>query len=361
MEDVMKKEIPELVIIDLDQDNNQISETEPDELEEVSEEPGKSGVRINMHVVLLATGIIVFSLIVYRVITWGSFISQEEIFSDGPGTYKDTLDNIAPLLDEEGSLLPLDCRDGLTIVAFGNAPFADDRDSQYNLANLIAERANATVYNCSIGESYLTAGAAAFSALISPMDAYTFYWLTVFAFGLNDTFYKDSDDVLGENAPSEAAEVIETLKSIDFNTVDAIIIMYDATDYLMGNPMEGGEEVTDPKSFTGNLAAGIELFQAFYPDIRILVLSPAYAFAIDENGEYVSSDVQRYGQDVLSSYSILEYGICYNMNVTFVDNLYGTITEDNAEEYLIDNLHLNVSGRKAVADRAVDALFYFGH
>jgi lysophospholipase L1-like esterase len=42
-----------------------------------------------------------------------------------------------------------------------------------------------------------------------------------------------------------------------------------------------------------------------------------------------------------------------------VDNLYGTITEDNADKYLIDNLHLNVEGRKLVADRLIYALDYF--
>ena len=47
--------------------------------------------------------------------------------------------------------------------------------------------------------------------------------------------------------------------------------------------------------------------------------------------------------------------------VTFVDNLYGTVTEDNAQDYLIDHLHLNVAGRKKVAERFVYALNYFSH
>ena len=45
--------------------------------------------------------------------------------------------------------------------------------------------------------------------------------------------------------------------------------------------------------------------------------------------------------------------------VTFVDNLYGTINEDNAEDYLTDHLHLNQEGRKKVAERFVYALNYF--
>lgn len=315
----------------------------------------KTGFRINMHIVVLAIVIIIFALIIYRVMTWGNYISQEDIFSDGPGTYsKETLDNFVPLMDESGNMIPLDLSDGLTVVAFGNAPFADDRDSEDNLANLIAERTGATVYNCSISGSYL-----AIEAERNPMNAYSLYWLFFYALGYNDYFYKDAAETLGENAPSEAAEVIETLQSIDFNTVDAIIIMYDATDYLLGHSMSNDEFPQDPQSFTGNLMASIELIREVYPNIRIIVMSPSYAFAIDENGEYISSDIQRYGHDVLSTYSILESSMCYSLNVSFVDNIYGTITEDNASEYLIDNLHLNPAGRRLIADHAAYALLYF--
>lgn len=364
----MKKEIPDMTIIDLEQDDNQIHETEyeSDVFEESNEPeeeeaPEKSGFRINMHIILLATGIIVFSLIIYRLITWGNFISQDDIFSDGPGTYQEeTLDYIVPLLDADGNMVPLDYSDGLTVVVFGNAPFADDRGSEDNLANLIAERTGATVYNCSVSGSYLAVEAVDFTAETSPMDAYSFYWFTTLIQGYDMGYYfKRAANVLGEKTPPEAAEVLETIHSLDFNTVDAIIVMYDATDYLMGHPMSSDEHYNDVLYFTGNLAAGIEAIQQTYPHIRIIVMSPAYAFAIDENGEYVSSDVQRYGHDVLSTYSILEGDACYSMNVTFVDNLYGSITEDNASEYLSDNLHLNLAGRRLIADRAAEALLYF--
>ena len=50
---------------------------------------------------------------------------------------------------------------------------------------------------------------------------------------------------------------------------------------------------------------------------------------------------------------------CNISGITFVDNLYGTIHEDNAREYLSDHIHLNVEGRKKVAERFVYALNYF--
>ena len=125
--------------------------------------------------------------------------------------------------------------------------------------------------------------------------------------------------------------------------------------------MYSDQNSTDITQFTGNLEASIDVFQKNFPHIRIIVMSPPYAFSneLDENGDYISSDIVRYGWDVLSTYVIKEYTSCASKQVTFIDNLYGTITEDNAKEYLIDNLHLNVKGRKEIAERFLYALNYF--
>ena len=165
---------------------------------------------------------------------------------------------------------------------------------------------------------------------------------------------------LGSNISVSLARAgIGKLILIDFDKVDIITIMYDATDYLLGHNMYNFDNPTDITQFAGNLEASIELLQTTYPHIRIIVMSPTYAFAVDENGKYVSSDIQRYGQDVLSVYSIMEWNACASRSVTFVDHLYGTITEDNAKHYLTDNLHLNKAGRKKVTERFLYALRYF--
>lgn len=315
--------------------------------------------RINMHIVFLAVVVVFFVGIIYKFSNWGVRIDLEEIFRDGEGTYEDTLDEILPLIGgtEEG---PVD--DGVTtILAFGNAPFADDRDSEDNLANIIAKMADATVYNCSVSGSYLAALNPYYDPSVAPMDAYNFYWLCTLATGGPiEHYYDQAKENLGENTPAEADEVYNTLTTLDYSTVDVITIMYDASDYLAGHAMYSDQNSTDIEQFTGNLEAGIELLQNTYPNIRIIVMSPTYAFAVDENGEYISSDMYTYGgRDVLSTYVIKEYASCASRSVSFVDHLYGTINEDNAKDYLIDNLHLNLDGRKKVAERFEAALNYY--
>lgn len=336
------------------------SEEYEEDYPEEDEAPAPAGIRrfLNVHVFFALAMIIVIGLVAYRFTHWGQRVSQSDIFKDGQGSYDDSWDSILPLTDENGQMV---ITDASNIVLFGNAPFADDRDSSDSLANLIAKETGANVYNCSISGSYLAAQELNFDPTVAAMDAYCLYWLVSLATGAPiDNYYVQAAEQLGDRTPADAEEVINTLKTLDFNTIDTVAIMYDATDYLLGNPMYNDDNPTDPTQFTGNLEASLDVLQSLYPQIRIIVMSPTYAYAVDENGDYVSSDMYIYNnRDVLSTYVIKE---CYSANVhsvSFMDNLYGSITEDNAKEYLTDNLHLNVKGRKLIAKRFEYFLNYY--
>ncbi|MCM1045114.1 MAG: SGNH/GDSL hydrolase family protein [Candidatus Gastranaerophilales bacterium] len=312
---------------------------------------------INPHTLLLAMFIILIVCIVTKIRNAIHFIHQDEVAEMEGNDGREILDVFFPVMSEDGEII--DTSDADTILVFGNSPFSDDRGSKDNLANLIAEKTGATVYNCSISGSSLAAEEL-YDLDNYPMDTYTFYWLAMYAtLGSNEANFTSAAEALGDQVPPEAEEVCRILSTIDMDEVDVIAIMYDATDYFMGRSMSNDENSDDLSCFTGNLEAGIKLFQSFYPQIRVIVLSPTYAYAVTEDGEYVSSDMYTYGQDVLSTYSILECASAFECGVTYVDNLYGSVTEDNADEYLTDHLHLNVAGRNLVADRFVNALNYY--
>jgi hypothetical protein len=311
----------------------------------------------NLHVLMLLVIVVTVVLIFFKFKNWGIFIDQEELMKDWEGTYEDTLDQILPLIDEDGQIV---YTDNSSIVFFGNAPFADDRGSDDNIVSMIEKSTGATVYNCSVSGSYLSSQNYAFSAASDPEDAYSFYWLvTLMTSGANSDYYKAAAESLGDETPAEADEVYNILTTVDFSTVDTAVIMYDASDYLIGRYMYNDDNSTDITCFTGNLEAGIELLKEYYPNMRIIVMSPTYAYAVVD-GQYISSDIYKIGNlDVLSTYVIKEYGSASEQSVTFVDNLYGTITEDTASQYLTDNIHLNKEGRKLVAERLLYALNYY--
>lgn len=373
-EQSQRRKIPDIHIVDMDA-GEEIPAERPDRAADASggertalpETPGRrvfpKNIHTVMHVSLAATLLIVISIIIYRVATYGNFISQDEIFQDGEASYgyDSEFDLILPLLDAEGAIIPMDKDGEVNVLLLGNSPFSDDRDSGDGLANMIAERTGANVINCSISGSYMAAQQPAFHADLSPMDAYTPYWLCTLTYtDVIDFYYEDAARALGEDMPPDAPEAVDTLSNLDMGSIDVVAFMYDGTDYLMGHEMYNDANASDITQFTGNLQASIKVLQENFPHIRVIVMSPTYAFGIDENGEYVSSDIQTYGTHYLSTYFNMEYAACCDLGVTFVDNLYVTVTEDNARQYLADNIHLNAEGRKRVADRFIYALNYYG-
>ena len=314
----------------------------------------------NLHTLLILIAVIIIIFIVFRLKNWGVHVDQDYI--DEHGVYtdgRDTYDVIVPLTDENGKLLAN--KSPHTILFFGNAPFADDRDSENGVVNMIAKATGAKTYNCSVAGSYLAAQSETLKYTESGLDVYNFYWLALY---LSLDRYLDYFDWL-ESSPDanvlpETKQLRETLDTIDMNTVDTIAIMYDGSDYLAGNLMSNPDLEDDVMSFTGNLRAGLRILRAKYPHVRIIVLSPTYAFGVDENGNYVSSDQKVYGSGAtLSSYVLQECETAVTEYVSFVDNIYGTFNEDEAMEYLKDNLHLNQKGRELLVKRFVSALTQF--
>lgn len=236
------------------------------------------------------------------------------------------------------------------VLCFGNAPFSDDRNSKNNLCNLIADKTGAEIVNLSIPDSYLSMGSGD-GNITDPLDYYTFYWLMCFAALENKELLIEDYNTLARGTSEIGDDVVDYLCDLDLNTVDSIVLMYDASDYLIGRIKETPDNVSNPRTFCGNMFAGIELIESMYPHIQIIIMSPTYAYAIDENGEYISSDIIKVEGESLPSYAITQLNLCQVAEVTFIDNIYGTVHADNADMYLADNVHLNVEGRKLVAER----------
>lgn len=317
---------------------------------------------LNIHVFFVLLVIAIILLIVFRFSKWGNRINTNNFFQQNPLIQEaaEAFDSIVPKTDESGNMIAN--QSPHSILFFGNSVFADDRGSENNVVSMIAERTGATVYNCSIGGSYMAAGYNDMRRDPSGLDIYSFYFLSLYLIWPETV---KSFDWL-ESSPDASIlpgtqEVRHILETVDMDTVDTIAILYDASDYLAGHTVCLSENPTDVTTFTGALEAGLEVLQKAYPHIRFIVMSPTYAFGVDENGEYVSSDTIFYSEEQkpLSTYMLQECSSCISQNVTFIDNIYGTFNEDEAPDCLLDNLHLNQKGREKVVDRFIRALTYY--
>lgn len=320
----------------------------------MKENETKKPFKLNIHLIFGIVFLIILAVIVYRYFTWGdrNRISEDEFFTidESATADQETLDYFFPLMTDAE---PID--DGETRILFlGNSNLAADRDTENNICNIIANKTGATVYNGAISESFMTAQNSAYSADF-PVDAFSFYWLTTLL-TLDNTALVDS---AAENMElsEDTLEALDVLKTVDMEKIDVLTIFYDCGDYFDARKVYNSQNETDITYFAGALSAGLELLQSTYPHIRIIVLSPTYAFAVDEDGNYQSSDIVYYDSR-LSDYSNIAAQVTYYYQVSFVDNLYGTVHEDIAKDYLIDNRMLNQKGRELVAERFLEALNY---
>jgi len=308
--------------------------------------------KINIHYIMLGAVALIVVYAILRLVIWNIGTKDTTEITQDSEYDIESMDYILPLNPKY-----LEGRedDGITtVVCLGNAPFADDRNSDNNLTKLMENEMgeNAKVYNCSVTDSYMTALRDS-STTEHPYDAFSFYWLSTVIAVDNDVLIDTALEALDE-IPTDLQESMDLLRSIDFEQVDVIAVMYDGSDYLAGRRTINSDNPTDIQYFTGSLAAGIQLIQQIYPHIRIMIMSPTYAYALDENGEYGSSDIIDYGMGSLATYAILESNVCYENSVSFIDNIYAGVNADNADKYLEDHIHLNEKGRKIVADRFVE-------
>ena len=303
-----------------------------------------------IHLAILAVILLMFLSAAIRLIIWN--IGEDSGYDPTADT-SDTepQDYIQPM---DASLLEGHEDDGITtIVTLGNAPFSDERGST-GLAEMIAQRCDAVVYNCAFPDSYLSMKYQEYSDSY-PQDALSLYLVTASLCGGDFTLMEHAAGLVEDTEGTR--EALDTLKSVDFSTVDMIVIMYDLSDYKDDRPVMDENNDINLLTWNGALNASIGLIKQTYPYIRIVVLSPSYGQYTDENGNLINADTEDLGNGTLPDYILHEIDVAMANGVSILDNYYGSVTENQAEECLTDGYHLNEAGRERIARRFAEKIF----
>ncbi len=309
---------------------------------------------------LVIVALITFAIL--RVRAWIYTIQPPaEVYSEkidaefGEGSY----DVILPLMDENGFAVKQDVK---KILVFGNDPFANIPDSGSSMAAMLARKTGADVINCAVSGSYMCQSEAG-NVLSDPMDVFTPYYmsvLTLFPEEVGETF-DSAQQMLGSDLPPEFPAIRKALSELDLSTVDLIVFMYDLTDFYMDHPLSVGEIEAKEDTTSGNLRLAVNLFEKFLPDTRIICMSPYYNAFTDKNGDPESAELHQTSEGHTPSDFALSVGGAVQIHSTasFIDNYFGSINEDNYEDYLTDGIHLNEAGKELLTDRLVYAIKLF--
>lgn len=306
---------------------------------------------IGLNMILLVVIIIVFAASALKLGLWNI---GEKVTSDST---TDSTEYNVEILDQVFLPQTSDTEghedDGVeTILFLGNDAIADDT-SDTGIAGKIAAKTGATVYTAAFPSSTVAIKNSTFDPTY-PLDMFSFFYLSQFIAQDDFSTLQQQASLMDDDKYVTAAD---TLAGIDFNSIDKLVIMYDAQDYINGTTCYDPDNDVNPQTYTGAYDYGIKAIHEKYPFIRIIVMSHTFALTTDSNGNVLDADREDLGNGQLSTYLIKLIDVCEDCGVTFIDNYYGTIDADNYEDYLVDNTHLNDAAREHIANHFVSVVF----
>ena len=307
--------------------------------------------RLNIHLILLAVIVLIIIFCAVKLYIWNKGVPSD-YDPNRQTTDFDTeaMDYIIPLAPDK-----LEGRedDGVTtILCLGDDPFSLDQGSG-GLAEQIAAKTGATVYNGSFTGTTMA---------VQFEDYHDGYILDAFAFvNVAKSLASGNFDLLSTAASysfdQAFPQTVSTLESIDMNSLDMICIMYDGSDYINRRPCEDPNHPDNPQTYTGALRSGIQAIQEAWPHIRIVVMSHTFCHNVNEEGNFENGDRVDLGNGTLSHYLQKELDTTSELGVSFIDNFYGSINEDNYLDYMTDYIHFNDAGRELLATRFAECIF----
>lgn len=311
----------------------------------------RKGINVNIHLILLAAIVLVIGFSAFRLYKWNKGTP-----SDYDPNYQTTdfdievMDNIIPLAPDKREGY---ADDGVTtILCLGDDPFSLDR-GEGGLSEQIARKTGAAVYNGAFTGTTMAAQFASYNDGYI-LDAFSFSYVAKSLAGGDFDLMKTAATYSYDES---FAQNTQMLSELDMNTVDLICIMYDGSDYINKRPCDDPNAPYDIVTYTGALRAGVKAIQEAYPHIRIVVMSHTFCHSINEEGNFENGDRADLGHGTLSHYLQKERDATLDVGVSFIDNFYGSVNEDNYLDYMTDYIHFNDEGRELLARRFVESIF----
>ncbi|MCR5671155.1 MAG: hypothetical protein K6G10_09130 [Butyrivibrio sp.] len=312
-------------------------------------EKGFQGGIGRVHIIILAVILVVLAFSIFKLVKWNMGTVKTE-GDTGANLEIEVLDQIFLLPNEKKEGHEFD--DTETILFLGN-----DILTYYDNENGFVQQVEKKLGAKTINGGYPGTTVALKNGEYSdeyPLDAFSFSNVVD---SLVSGDFSRMENAAGSLEDSAFSRHTEQLKELDMNTVDTLVIFYDAQDYLNLRIGMNPDDENDPITYSGALHKGIQAFQEKYPFIRIVCMSFPMCYAYDSTGALVSGDRFDFGNGRLTTYLQFMIDNSGATGVSFVDNYYGTIDEDNSAGWLLDNVHVNAACNEYMADHFIRVIY----
>lgn len=301
------------------------------------------------YIALLAViiGVIVFAVV--KLLIWNMGTAETEGVVEGDFSVE-VMDQIFLLPEDKKAMHEID--DQETILFLGNDILTYYSDEN-GVVEQIGSKLGATCINAGFPGTTVALKNASYSEDYA-MDAFSFYNVSK---AIAEGDFSQMSAAAQTMTDSNFYKHTEVLEALDMNTIDTLVIFYDAQDYINLRIGMNPDNDSDPVTYSGALNAGIKAIQEKYPFIRIVCMSFPMCYAYDNTGALVNGDMYDFGNGRLTTYLQFMIDVSGSTGVSFVDNYYGTIHEDNSSEWLLDNIHVNAACNKHMAEHFAKAIY----
>lgn len=237
---------------------------------------------------------------------------------------------------------------GKKVVCFGDSLFGMNRDSS-GTPSQIAEKTGATVYNVGFGGCRMS---------VHPTSGYAEFSMWALAKAIAENNFSSQESAASKGSDYFVAQ-LETLKSIDFNTIDYVVIHYGTNDFTGQIDIGTDSSADDYTTLSGALRYSVEKLLTAYPKLRIFVSVPVYRFWTS-NGVNTYSDTYTNNKgNKLTDFVEAIRNVAREYNLPVIDGYYGLgINKTNAETFLSDGTHHNAAGRERFGEFIGNHLAY---
>jgi len=243
-----------------------------------------------------------------------------------------------------------------TIVFLGDSITGNYQEQDGSLASipyLVAQTTGATTYNAAFGGCGMTERAT---------DAYGAFHLPALARAIASLDFSPQKSALSQVAIPNAATHLQTLKEMDWQSVDTIVIAYGTNDFTASVPISGRDPYS-VNTLQGSLRWSIRTIHRAYPHIRFVLCSvmPRFHISGTEAAGYTYSAI---GTNLLGA-TLADYAdaieeVAASGNHLFADWYHCGINAENAGDYFSssDGIHPLLSGREKAVEAILQALGY---
>jgi lysophospholipase L1-like esterase len=234
--------------------------------------------------------------------------------------------------------------DGKTILLFG--------DSITVLGNVIANKISETT-----GAEVINCGFSGCRMARHGTDVYSHYGMAALAEAISANNFTEQENNLANAGAQQTAytNTLNTLKTIDFSTVDFVSIAYGTNDWNANVPLKNDENEFDPDTFEGALRYALKELYTKNPLLRINVCTPLYRFVW--NGGNVTDDSDTKTNTIglkLTDYITSLENVCAEFHAQVIDLYNETgFNKYTAGAYFPsdDGTHPNIAGRELVGKK----------